>query len=638
MSFLTGGGGGQTQTTNSNSTSNVNYAPWYTGYAQNLLERGQDLANQPFQPYDISKMFAPFQPAQEQAFKQIQNNQTAYYPYINSAGQMLDSVSSINPVGAGMPFINQAAQGPTGMQAGAPYLSLGTQTWNPQVQANYTNPFMAGSVDFANRLATQNFLERTIPGVNAQFVKSGGGLGGKNYADYMGRTVRDFSNNMLGQNQTAMAGNYWQGANQFNQDMNRYLNAGTNLGGLANSTMGTLGQLGQTAAGIANTGIGSGINLSTAYSGLGGALSNLSNANTNQLLQMGNLQQQQAQNPLTAAYQQYLQQQQYPYNQLSWLANLSSGLRIPSTQTTQSSSTQNVASNSSPSILGSIMGIGSMVGSIPGVGSWLGGLFGGGGSPSMTGFSQVPAGQYGPLAGNGITTGFRHGGAVQRLATGGLPARNALGMRGYGGTPVGALSGAPAPSAPQRPAFGGMGGFRMPFFGGYGMPFFGNYGPRQPLPMLGAQPPATAPNLTTTSPGSIGMQPMQPPTTYASGGNVMSASGDLGPAPGGALGRVPAMKAEEEEKPKEPTAAEAWQRSGMDAGVTAPGYRNGGAIRRYSQGGTIPVVRGVNNRARPALSAIAQRAKPPVPMPRPPSGALARVAAPMASGALSAAR
>ena len=378
MSFLSGifgGSGGQTQTSNTNSTSNVNYAPWYEQYTQDLLNRGTELSKTPFQPYDISKMYAPFQPAQLQAFNQVGQNQTAYYPYINSAGQMLNSVSGISPYNAGMPYINQAGQSPNGMQAGAGYLSAGTQTWNPQTQANYGNPFLAGSVDFANQLATQNFLERTIPGVNAQFVKSGGGLGGKNYADYMGRTVRDFSNNMLGQNQTAMAGNYWNSANQFNQDMNRYLQAGTNLGGLANNTMGALGNLGQQAAGVANTGVGAGINMSNAYSGLGGALSNLNLTNSNALLQVGNQQQQQAQLPLTAAYQQYQQGIQFPYQQLSFLNQLQQGLRIPSTQQTQSTQTQNVSSNSSPSPLGGILGtIGSAM-SIPGVSDWVGGLF-----------------------------------------------------------------------------------------------------------------------------------------------------------------------------------------------------------------------------------------------------------------------
>lgn len=559
MSFLTGGSGGQTSTTNTNSNTSVNYAPWYTQYAQNLLERGQDLASQPFQPYDISKMFAPFQPAQQQAFNQIEANQTAHWPYINAATGALNNIYGLNPAAAGQPFVNAAAQQPGGYQAAMPWLSAGTQTWNPQVQGQYASPFLGGAVDFGNQLATQNFLERTIPGVNAQFVKSGGGLGGKNYADYMGRTVRDFTNNMIGQNQSTMAGNWWNMANQFNQDQNRMMTAGINAGGLANSTMGALGQLGQTAAGIQSTGVNSGINTANAYSGLAGALSNLNNANSQALLQIGNQQQQQAQNPLTAAYQQYLTAQQYPYNQLSWLSNLSSGLRIPSTQNTQSTSTQNVSSNSSPSILGSILGGASSILGMGNVSNWLGGLFGGGGggvTPSAT----------------PNTSGGMNG------ATWSVPTGNGFGV-GSGGY--------------QFPA--GSGGF------GYG---------------------------TYRRGGHI--------SKYASGGNVLSPTGDLGGSPGGALARA---EPQTEEKPKEPTPSESWSRSGMDANTSAPGYRSGGAIRRYSQGGTVPVIRGVNQRAQPALAALAQRQRPPVPMPRASTGALARAAGPMMpGGALSAAR
>jgi hypothetical protein len=89
--------------------------------------------------------------------------------------------------------------------------------------------------------------------------------------------------------------------------------------------------------------------------------------------------------------------------------------------------------------------------------------------------------------------------------------------------------------------------------------------------------------------------------------------------------------------PAQPSAAELWARSGMDANTTA-GARRGGAIRRYSQGGTVPVVKAMNMRSKPALAMAAQNQRPPVPMPRPSSGALAQAAAPMMGGALSAVR
>ena len=671
MSFISGlfgGSGGQTQTQNSNSTTNVNYAPWYENYTQDLLQRGSDLSRQPFQPYDISKMYAPFQPAQNQAFDQVVNNQTAHWPYMNAATDALNSVSGINPAQAGAPFINQAASMPNGMQAGMPWLAAGTQTWNPQVQQNYSNPFFTGSVDFANQLATQNFLERTIPGVNAQFVKSGGGLGGKNYADYMGRTVRDFTNNMMGQNQTAMAGNYWQGANQFNQDQNRYLNAGQNAGALANNTMGAYGNLGQQAAGIANTGMGAGINLANAYSGLGGALSNLNLTNTNALLQMGNQQQQNAQLPLTAGYQQYQLGQQWPYQNLMFLNQLQQGLRIPQTQTSQSSQTQNTSANSSPSILGGILGTAGAILGLPGVSDWaggmLGGLFGGGVnpvSPSQT-TGSLSGTSYNPAGGNyqvntGIPgwtgTGNKRGGAIRGYADGGQVA----------GSPTGGwLSG--------LNGFLGSGGFQG--LQGVGGPL--SYDARRPWspttqaddfiprdPQTGAptqaggsgmrppdgmslNPGASIPGTGTGNSGSefAGSQPRyggwgRP--SFMGGYGGYGGYGGMGMSPfmggyggyggyGGGWGRTPATGM-----------AFLGGRQGFGPAVN---NKRGGHIRReakkYSAGGTVPVIGAMNRRAEPALRSLAAKQRPPVPMPMPSSGALSREAAPFVRGALSAAR
>lgn len=503
MSSLFGGGGGQTQTSSSNSTQNVNYAPWYEQYTKDLLSRATTLSQQPFQPYDVSKMYAPFTPDQAQAFQQIRNNQGAFAPYMQAGTGALNSVAGISPMAMGMPLINAAAQGPTGMQAGQGFLTSGAQTWNPATQSQYTNPFLAGSVNYANQLATNNFLEQTLPGINAQFVKSGGGLGGSRYQDFMNRAVRDFSNSMFGQAQTAAANNYWQGANQFNNDMSRQIQAGTNLGGLANSTMGALGNLGQTAAGIGNMGIGAGINLANAYSGLGGQLSNINLANTNALLQAGNQQQQQAQLPLTAQYQQFQQGVQFPYQQLNFLNQIQQGLRIPQTQTSQSYSTQNMSANSSPSIMSGILGtLGGVLG-LPGVSNWAGGMLGG-------------------------------------------------------------LFGGGGPTAAATPNMGGVSGASWTPNGGYSFP---------------------------------------------------SGSAGFGAGPIGGSGSN-------------------WAYS------TA--QKRGGHIRRaakrFSQGGTVPIVAALNRRAEPALRAIAGRQRPPVPMPTPPSGALSREMASFGRGALSATR
>ena len=71
------------------------------------------------------------------------------------------------------------------------------------------------------------------------------------------------------------------------------------------------GQLGQATSGI-----------SGAMAGLGGQAQAMGQSDVNQLMGIGGLQQQLAQAGMTAGYQNQLNQQMAPYNQLGWGANL----------------------------------------------------------------------------------------------------------------------------------------------------------------------------------------------------------------------------------------------------------------------------------------------------------------------------
>lgn len=358
-SAFTGGGGNQSSSTSTtNSTQNTDYTPQYDAYVNNILSQAQALGNTPFPAYDVNSMFAPFNATQNQAFSQVGANQNSYMPYINSATGALNSAQGYNPVSAAQPYFNGALNTPTAYQAGSPYVAASAQGWNPQSAAAYTNPFLGGALGYSTQLAQQNLMENVLPGINDSFVKSGGGLGGDRNQDFLARATRDFNNAQIGQYNTAAANNYWQGANQFNTDQSRMLTAGSTLGGLANQTQGTLGQLGTAAAGVQGQGITGATGLANAYSGLGGALSNLGLTNTNALLQVGNQQQQQAQQPLTAGYNQFQQAVQWPFQLVNFMNSAQRGLQIPTTTTTNSTTnaTQTGSSESSPSAAGGILG------------------------------------------------------------------------------------------------------------------------------------------------------------------------------------------------------------------------------------------------------------------------------------------
>jgi hypothetical protein len=126
-------------------------------------------------------------------------------------------------------------------------------------------------------------------------------------------------------NQAQNAAQYGLAANQLNANQQQF---GANLGlqGLqtANQAAGTLGNLGQNQ-----------------YAQTTGNI-NLQN-------QLGTQQQQQQQNVLNQQYQDFLNQKQNPYTQLSYMQSLMSGLPMTST-------TQNVYSN--PSMLSQVAGLG----------------------------------------------------------------------------------------------------------------------------------------------------------------------------------------------------------------------------------------------------------------------------------------
>lgn len=453
MGFLFGGSGGtssnQSSSGSSSTTTSTDYTPQYDAYVNNILSKAQALGNTPFPAYDISKLFAPFQPAQNQAFTEVGANQNVYQPYTSAASGVLSNVSGLNPYTQGIPFINQAATIPNAYAAGAPYVQAGSQTWNPTTQANYMNPYLSGALSYANQLTAQNFNEQVLPSIQNAATAGGGQLGNARYMEFLNRATRDYSNAVLGQNNTAASGNYWNAAGQFNADQARLQQAGTNLGALSTSGIGAQGALGTQAAGITSGAVQTGTGLAGAYSNLGGALSNLGLTNANALLQVGNQQQQQAQNPLTAQYNQFQQAAQWPFQLVNFMNSAQRGLQIPSTTSSQSNYNQNTtgygSSGSSPSILGGVLG---GIGAAASLGSGLGGLSGAGGLFSGTsllgaqgpifGASLYNAGNWPTQApnygGNPVYSIYRRGGSVggRGYLRGGRVARRAMGGPSFG--------------------------------------------------------------------------------------------------------------------------------------------------------------------------------------------------------------
>jgi hypothetical protein len=289
-----GGGGGGTP---SQTTQTTDLPDWAKGYAKDALAKGQaltDTSQNPYQTYGGERI-AGFSDLQKQAQQGATNMQTA--------GQ----------VGLGSGLAGAAGLGALGTnyQGGNFY---GGQ-FNSDAAKQYMNPYMQNVVDVQQREAQR---QADIAGTqrNAQAVGAGA-FGGSRQAITDAEAARNLALQKGDIQAQGLNQAYGQAANQFNQDYSRNLQAqqlgeqsrqyGAGLGmqGLQTGLQaaGQLGQLGQTQYG--------------------------QEMGINQLQnQYGAQQQQQQQRGLDTAYQDFLNQQNYPYKQLGFMSDLIRGLPL----------------------------------------------------------------------------------------------------------------------------------------------------------------------------------------------------------------------------------------------------------------------------------------------------------------------
>ena len=262
-------------------------------YVENLLGKTEALTSEPYQTYPGQRT-ADFTDLQNQAFQGA--GQLGVAPQMGQA----TGLAGMSGLG-GLGIAGQA--NPMGFQS--------------QV-GGYMNPYLQYSL--APQLAEAN-RNYDITGAQQQSnATRAGAFGGSREAIMAAENERNRNmglQSIIGQGyNTAFTG----AQNQYNQNMQNQL-AGY---GMAGSAANTLGNLGQTQFGQQQ-----------------GAI--------NTQNQIGTQQQQQQQNIMNQQYQDFLAQKQNPYNQLSFMQSMLSGLPMTST-------VQNVYSN--PSLLSQVAGLG----------------------------------------------------------------------------------------------------------------------------------------------------------------------------------------------------------------------------------------------------------------------------------------
>ena len=255
---------------------------WAKPYAKDILAKGQaltDVNQNPYQTYNQNRI-AGFSPMQQQAMQNAQGMSVAPQVGAGTAGA----------IGAGLGGLDVANQATTG----------GFQS---QV-GGYMNPYLQMSL--APQLAEANRNYDIGATKQQSAATQAGAFGGSREAIMAAENERNRNtglNSIIGQGYNQAFG---QAQNQYNQNLSNQLQGYGMLGNAANS----LGQLGQNQ-----------------YQ---------QNMGINQLQsQYGGQQQALQQQGLTQAYQDFQNQQNYPYKQLGFMSDMIRGLPLGQQSTSQ---------------------------------------------------------------------------------------------------------------------------------------------------------------------------------------------------------------------------------------------------------------------------------------------------------------
>lgn len=298
-------------------TSSSQPPPQVLNAYSNLTNAAGQLASQPLQQYS-GPLVAGFTPQQQQGFQTIQNAQGMAQPFINSGAQMIGAAGQ--PVTAPGQMTGDQISSLYGMGTGAIGGALNAANTSPSAVSNYMSPYLRQAVGATE--AVQNEQDAQQQAALKGNAMSAGAWGGDRSAVAQGILggQQALANNatISGMENTGYQSAMQQLAQQEALQSQTGLAAGSQLFGLGN-TQANMGLGAKEASGWLGENAGSqlaGLGTTSLTDALTGANANLS---------AGAQQQQLAQEQLNIPYQQFMQQQAYPYQQLGFLGNLVEG-------------------------------------------------------------------------------------------------------------------------------------------------------------------------------------------------------------------------------------------------------------------------------------------------------------------------
>ena len=341
---------------------------WYTNYAMQVLSNQTAASQVPYQTY-LAPRTAGFTPTQQQAFGMTGTAATAAQPGLAAAANTAGQAANMSAVGAAQPYVNQGLNTATGavnsgggLAAAQPYLTAAGG--NATDVSAYMNPYTQNVVDQIAQLGTRNLTDSIMPALEGRYIKSGQFQGSGQMTDTM-RAVRDTSNDILGQQSTALQAGYGAAQQAALADLARQGTlAGTagNLGTAQQQAAMTLAQqqaaAGTTMGGFTTADQAGKLNAATTQGNLATAAQTAGLQGASALGAVGQQQQQLNQTNLDTAYADFLKQKGYPQEQINnMVATMGAvGAKLPTSSTQQGIGPSGVAAQYQPGTLQTIAG------------------------------------------------------------------------------------------------------------------------------------------------------------------------------------------------------------------------------------------------------------------------------------------
>ena len=283
---------GSPQTATSYTTSSTETPTWMQDAIYNQIQVAQNIANRPFESYDLPTV-AELSPLQQQAYQQVQDNQGNWQPGMNFAQSGMEGLSSkgtagalgtaqnqylrqnavdqglnagqnyynkaggMDIVAAAQPYMNQAGQttaqalSDRALNAASPYLQSAAGSAAGGIN-QYMSPYQSGVMDVIARQGARNLTENLLPGVSDSFIKAGQ-FGSRGMGEFGNRALRDTQEAILNQQSQLANQGYGQALGASQADLARQAQLAGTVGSISGADLSRVlqggaqyGNLGQT--------------------------------------------------------------------------------------------------------------------------------------------------------------------------------------------------------------------------------------------------------------------------------------------------------------------------------------------------------------------------------------------------------